>query len=275
MPKLVFIYSEATAPPDNAWDSVVDFLHSLFPMEDEAIAESLDAGKDPTNTDLRCLPILSTKVLIFTLNYLGQSSSKYDKVTFITHGASGQLELGGDTFTVADLSRFPGSSRDFFNDGCAIKFNGCQIADGVDGESFLVNVGKAWLARGGGTVSGYTVPTFQNPVTRRSAAVGGQWVTANIAKGGTWSLTNASQLDGDLLRRRKDDALRRIKANPQRFVSAKVDSNDLLDKLADVDKFLAKSDKLLFWANAARTMNYVEGQIDNVLNRMDLPQLSW
>jgi hypothetical protein len=264
MPNLLFLWSEMRPGPGEG-RSISEWLKSFFPEEDASHALSQEAGNDPANY-VRDIGVLSVQDLVDTFRGLAKGATKFDAVTFTTHGGPGSIRLGAEDFDAVDCrdgGRFKGC-EELFNQGCSIKFLGCEVAQGADGEEFLVEIGKSLLLERGGTVSGCSTYAYQNPFTNYPHLLG-PWVTAQIGPGGTYTLINATHLDPKELNRRMQDAYYRARVlfpNPG-LKNADTDQATVLDGLADVGHYLSNP-SILNLKNASATMDRVEACLEGL-----------
>jgi hypothetical protein len=83
---------------------------------------------------------------------LRRDGVRLEYLDFHTHGGDGEIGIGSEA--LYDWSAFIGFQDVFANDA-RIEFHGCNVADGPDGEFFLVDCGSTQPKRGGGSVAGH------------------------------------------------------------------------------------------------------------------------
>jgi Domain of unknown function (DUF4347) len=130
----------------------------------------------------------------FHLHNLAYDSIYVDKADFHTHGGPGSISLGGDDLDFVTLERFRGKGYDqIFNAKAEVEFHGCNVAEGFQGEFFLIRFGQTFLKRNGGSVSGNDSLGFN--IGNEAAHPWGDWVTATIVPGGGASLSGHAHLE--------------------------------------------------------------------------------
>jgi hypothetical protein len=156
-------------------------------------AEQPDSGAEDVET-------VADIVALFAR--LRREGVRLEYLDFHTHGGDGQIGIGSDA--IFEWSAFAGF-QDIFATEARIEFHGCNVADGPDGEFFLVECGSTLLKRGGGSVAGHAglalaLRSLGLPTTTPTYM--GGTITARIRVGGGATLQDARFLRPHLLRRR-------------------------------------------------------------------------
>lgn len=105
----------------------------------------------------RRLPVGTAEELVRGLDSFLTDGRTFDRILFETHGAPGQISLDGKSIS-ADWWR-PLKSRGYSRlttGNARIYFNGCNVAAGRSGWTFLEAVAAVFLAPGGGEVFAHT-----------------------------------------------------------------------------------------------------------------------
>jgi hypothetical protein len=125
-----------------------------------------------------------------------QGEESFDFIDFHTHGAPGLLCIGADELTIGTIYKiFTPKVDQIFNNDAQVIFNGCNVAEGHWGEYFLVKFGETMLKGGGGKVFGNTGLGIMDPVfTGDVFHPLGDWVCANVSRGGSVRLENHTHL---------------------------------------------------------------------------------
>jgi hypothetical protein len=114
--------------------------------------------------DHHLVPIDDGNKFVSTLDGLLKEGNAYDRVLFETHGSPGKIYFGNvyiDTDYMAGLAARLYSRLTTQN--ARVYFNGCNVAEGSAGWSFLEAAVKVFLTPGGGQVFGQTSVGFGNP----------------------------------------------------------------------------------------------------------------
>jgi hypothetical protein len=110
------------------------------------------------NGDIHTLPVSTEKELIEALDDLVRRNVTFDRVLFQTHGRPGGIWIDRDLIT--GLGLLNDFSRGYWNlfpsPLTKVYFDGCNVADGDAGWSFLIAAGTCFLRRAGGYVLGWT-----------------------------------------------------------------------------------------------------------------------
>ena len=76
-----------------------------------------------------------------------------NKLEANTHGSPGNIYFGSDWLDAAMIRRYQGQAfHKVFSPGAAVFFHGCNVAEGDQGNEFLVAFGETFLCGGGGSV---------------------------------------------------------------------------------------------------------------------------
>lgn len=176
-----------------------------MPLIEEATAH---AAEQP---DSAAEEVGTVAAIVAIFARLRREGVRLEYLDFHTHGGDGVLGIGSDG--IYEWSAFDGY-HDIFSNDARIEFHGCNVADGPDGEFFLVDCGNVLLRRGGGSVMGHaglalalralglstTTPTY----------LGGR-ITARVRSGGGVTLEDARYLRPHLLRRLLADLRLRLR----------------------------------------------------------------
>lgn len=109
------------------------------------------------------LPISDANNLCGGLDSLLAAGSFFDRILFETHGSPGRIYFGGVYIDAAYWNSIPGRFNNLAASSCRIYFNGCNVAEGTAGWSFLESVVGVFMTSGGGEVFGQTSVGFGNP----------------------------------------------------------------------------------------------------------------
>jgi hypothetical protein len=80
----------------------------------------------------------------------------FNRVLFQTHGNSGMIFFNHVAITADTLRSAFGGYRQLFPGRTKMYFDGCNVADGAAGWTFLAAAGEVFLKNGGGITMGYT-----------------------------------------------------------------------------------------------------------------------
>lgn len=97
------------------------------------------------------------------LDRLLASGVIFDRILFETHGSPGKIYFGKNYIGAAYWRTIPGRFNNLAAVSTRIYFNGCNVAEGADGWSFLESVVSVFMTSGGGEVFGQTSLGFGNP----------------------------------------------------------------------------------------------------------------
>ena len=109
------------------------------------------------------LAISNGNNLLGALDGLLAAGSYFDRILFETHGSPGKIYFGSVYIGAAYWNSIPGRFNRLAASSCRIYFNGCNVAEGNDGWSFLESVVGCFMTTGGGEVFGQTSVGFGNP----------------------------------------------------------------------------------------------------------------
>ena len=105
-------------------------------------------------------------------------------VNFHTHGSGGSIALGSTSLNSRSLERLENQDFDrIFAANSVITFDGCNVAEGAQGEFFLVEVGDVLLSVKGGKIRGNTGGGFGYFGGDDSVHPLGEWITATVGPG--------------------------------------------------------------------------------------------
>lgn len=129
----------------------------------------------------------SVNDLLRLFTRLAQEPAVWDSLNFHTHGSGGSIALGSTSLNIDSLQRFENQDFDrLFSPTCVITFDGCNVAEGPEGEYFLALAGNTFLTVKGGKVRGNTGAGFGNwGRAEDSRHPFGEWITATVGPGGT------------------------------------------------------------------------------------------
>jgi hypothetical protein len=106
-----------------------------------------------------------------------------NEVIFHTHGAPGYVHLPNGGLTVANVSSIASMGSDLPSNAL-IDFKGCNVAEGPDGEAFLLAVANGVLSANGGRAKGTDSVTFSVPGIGQRRPIWSSRPTACITAGG-------------------------------------------------------------------------------------------
>jgi hypothetical protein len=109
------------------------------------------------------LPISNANDLYGALDRLLAAGRFFDRILFETHGSPGKISFGGVGIDAAYWISMPGRYNQLAASSARIYFNGCNVAEGNEGWSFLEAVVGVFMTTGGGEVFGQTSVGFGNP----------------------------------------------------------------------------------------------------------------
>jgi Domain of unknown function (DUF4347) len=93
------------------------------------------------------------------LHNFAYDSIDVDTADFHTHGSPGSISLGGDDLNFKTLERFMSKGYDqIFNAKAEVEFHGCNVAEGFQGEFFLIRFGQTFLKKKEERLAGMTRP---------------------------------------------------------------------------------------------------------------------
>lgn len=195
-------------------------------------AEERDAAAEDVNT------IAEVHALLARL--LGEGV-RLDYLDFHTHGADGQIGIGDER--IYEWSGFT-ACRNIFADNATIRFHGCNVADGPDGEYFLTDCGSLLLRRGGGRVvghAGYALASRAWGFPSTTPSYIGATITARVRVGGGVTLENARFLRPHVLRNELRVLTLRLRSYQQTRLGATMQNRlrYARELLADVEHLLA------------------------------------
>jgi hypothetical protein len=133
-------------------------LH-IYDASDSRIRQTADA-----RGAVHRLPIIDAGDLVPALDAMKDSGEYFDRVLFETHGSPGRIYFGNayiDATWVRGL--IPRGYTSLTTANARVYFNGCNVAEGDDGWSFLEAAVGVFLTPGGGEVFGQTSVGFGNP----------------------------------------------------------------------------------------------------------------
>lgn len=184
-----------------------DIPGDFFKASCEGDARTQSNSDKNAETKVRIEKVMSVNDLIRLFRSLCDESIEWNSVNFHTHGTGGAIALGSTFLDLDSYVRL--ENNDFgrlFAKDCVITFEGCEVADGADGEYFLIEIARTLLINKGGKVRGNTNFGFGNIFTGGdSSHPFGTWVSANLSVGGALNLVNGKHLH-------RDNIFKKIKA---------------------------------------------------------------
>jgi hypothetical protein len=121
-----------------------------------------------------------------------------DVLVVIAHGAPGALQFGKEHMYRQDLDAIQNVSRGF-NAGAFVQFMGCNMAEGSEGELFLVELSRRLLGTNGGKVVGGTAKNiaFEGWLGFGEvlSPVWNDWIVADVQAGEVVNLKNPKCLN--------------------------------------------------------------------------------
>lgn len=154
----------------------------------------------------------SVNDLLRLFTRLANESDVWHTLNFYTHGSGGAIALGSNHLDLSSLERFENQDLSrIFAANCVITFDGCNVAEGAQGEFFLVEVGDVFLSVNGGKVRGSTGAGFGYwGGSDSSVHPFGDWITATVGPGGTIRFDKLNHLHPDRINERIAEYSRRI-----------------------------------------------------------------
>jgi hypothetical protein len=177
----------------------------------------LSSRRDAQTHGHQILQVVSIPDLVSAFGRFRAEGVVFDEMDFHTHGGPGGIALGSDSLDYLTMQKLEGLSFDkLFARQAMITFTGCNVAEGAQGEYFLVRAGKALLRNGGGKVLGSTGAGLADPIFSGDVYHPfGDWVTATIGPGGTATLRGHKYLIPKKLRERISQAQSRMTDEPR------------------------------------------------------------
>lgn len=109
------------------------------------------------------LPVASGNNLAPALDGLLATGSTFDRILFETHGSPGRISFGGSYIDAGWWRAIPGRYNRLTTTNSRVYFNGCNVAEGQNGWSFLEAAAAVFMQTGGGQIFGQTSLGFGNP----------------------------------------------------------------------------------------------------------------
>lgn len=91
------------------------------------------------------------------------TGATYDRILFETHGSPGRILFNKVYIDAAWWLSIPGRFNRLTTPNSRIYFNGCNVAEGANGWSFLEAAAGVFMQTGGGQIFGQTSMGFGNP----------------------------------------------------------------------------------------------------------------
>lgn len=115
-------------------------------------------GRFDGEKNIDAMPVTSIGDLRTQLSQLVASNTSYDRILFQTHGFPGGIAIKKAALNTATLHKhFTGLGLDkIAGKNARIQFDGCNVAQGQDGWTFLETAGRIFLQSGGGYAAGWT-----------------------------------------------------------------------------------------------------------------------
>ena len=104
-------------------------------------------------------PVKSLKDALFWRDYYSDQGMRFKNFYFYTHGSPGVVSLPGGDITLQNVARFRRVSR-ALEINVRILFMGCNIAEGLRGERFLLQFGEKFMGVRGGIIGASDSKTF-------------------------------------------------------------------------------------------------------------------
>jgi hypothetical protein len=137
----------------------------------------------------------------------------FDYMDFHVHGNPGRIHIGSDVLEKDNLPKVCIDNIDrIFNAKAKIVFTGCNVAEGHQGEYFLLRFARKMLKGKGGTVRGNTAKAYYDTlgISGESYHIFGSWVSVVVGKGGFAVLSGHSHFIPQKIQERIIAALRWI-----------------------------------------------------------------